>query len=288
MDVRRGLLVLVAIAALTAPFATAAAGIARIGYVSVTSKSFGASSLEAFTQGIKELGYVDGKTFVIEPRWADGNHRLLPALIAELIAAHVDVIVASTGEAATVAKHATSTIPIVMAASADAVPQGLVESLARPGGNVTGLTTLSSELAPKRLQLLKDLLPRLTKVAVLWCPSSPINRIELGHVQAAAATLGLEVQPIGYTDTQSSWQEAAQAMRLSRPDALFLLDCTVLPFQAILEYALDQRTPTMSSSTFFPRAGGLVGYGPDILDMAPGGNLCRQDSQGSQARRFAG
>lgn len=271
MNVRRALLALVAFVTLALPFATAAevsAGIARIGYVSVYPKSRGASHLEAFTQGLKELGYVEGKTFVIEPRWADGNHRLLPALVAELIAAHVDVIVASTGETATVAKHATSTIPIVMASSADAVPQGIVESLARPGGNVTGLTTLSSELAPKRLQLLKDLLPRLTKVAALWCPSSPINRIELGHVQAAAATLGLEVQPIGYTGTPSSWQEAAQAMRLNRPDALFLLDCTTLPFQAILEYALEQRIPTMSPYTEIPRMGGLVGYGPDTLDMA--------------------
>lgn len=178
------------------------------------------------------------------------------------------MIVGGTGETAIAVKRGTSTIPIVMASSADAVPQGIVESLARPGGNVTGLTTLSSELAPKRLQLLKELLPRLTRVAALWCPRSPINEIELGHLQAAAAILNLEVQPISYIGTSSSWQEAEQAMRLNRPDALLLLDCTTLPLQAIVDYALEQRIPTMSPYTLVPRAGGLVGYGPNAFDMA--------------------
>ena len=271
MNARRALLALVALVTLAVPFATAAqssAGIARIGYVSVIPRSVGTRYLEAFAQGLKELGYVEGKTFVIESRWTDGNRDLLPALVAELIAARVDVIVAGTGETAIVVKRATSTIPIVMAASADAAPQGIVESLARPGGNVTGLTTLSSELAPKRLQLLKEILPRLKKVAALWCPGSPINRIELDHVQATAATLGLEIQPIGFTGTPSSWEEAARAIGMNRPDALYLLDCTTLPFQAVVDYAMNQRIPTMSPYTLIPRMGGLVGYGPDGLDMA--------------------
>ena len=271
MNVRRALLSLAAIVTLAVPFAAVAqvsATMARIGYVSVLPKSVGGPGLQAFTQCLMELGYVEGKTFAIEQRWADGNHNSLSALVGELVAAHVDVIVAGTGETAIAVKRATSTIPIVMAGSADAVPQGIVESLARPGGNVTGLTTLSSELAPKRLQLLKDLLPRLTRIAALWCPRSPINEIELGHVQAAAATLGVDVQPISYTGTPSSWQEAAQAMKLNRPDALLLLDCTTLPFQVIVDYALEQRIPTMSPYTLVAHAGGFVGYGPDSFDMA--------------------
>jgi putative ABC transport system substrate-binding protein len=257
-----------AIAASLTSMAQTPTGIARIGYLNVFARSVGALQLKAFTQGLEALGYVEGKTFVVEPRWAEGNRERLPALAAELVAAHVDVIVAGTGQSAIAAKGVTSTIPIVMSASSDAVPQGIVTSLGRPGGNVTGLTALSSELAPKRLQLLKELLPRLRKVTVLWCHPSPINEMELGNVQAAAVKLNLELQPIKYTGTPASWKEATRAIERNRPDALFLLDCTTLPFQEIVNLSLAQRIPMMGQQSFLPDMGGLLAYGPDLFDMS--------------------
>src|SRR5207245_7824115 len=126
--------------------------------------------IEALRQSLRDLGYVEGRNIVSKPRSAEQRYGDLPKLAAELVDANVDVIVAATGMTALAAKGATSTVPIVMAASADAVIQGIVASLARPGGNVTGITNISSELAPKRLEILKEVLPRLRRAAALWCP----------------------------------------------------------------------------------------------------------------------
>lgn len=157
-----------------------------------------------------------------------------------------------------------------MAGSADAVPQGIIESLSRPGGNVTGLTALSSELAPKRLELLKDLQPRIKNVAVLWCPPSQISRLELGNVQAASKAQQVDIQVVHYDGTPKSWNDARELLERSRPDALFLLDCTNLPFQAIVDFSLQRRLPTMSPYSVVTRLGALVSYGPDFASMARG------------------
>jgi len=184
--------------------------------------------IEALRQSLRDLGYVEGRNIVIEARSAEQRYGDLPKLATELVDANVDIIVAATGMSALAAKGATSTIPIVMAASADAVTQGIVTSLARPGGNVTGVTNLSSELMPKRLEILKEAVPRLSKAVMLWCPEFPTNHFELQHTQATAKALRFRVESLEYR-TPGSWPPVMAALRANRPDALVLLECTVLP-----------------------------------------------------------
>jgi putative ABC transport system substrate-binding protein len=237
----------------------------RIGYL--TPYRLGGPADRAFRQGMSDLGYVEGRDFVVEARSAELRFTELPRLAAELAAANVDVIVTATGTTALAAKRATSTIPIVMASSADAVPQGIVESLHRPGGNVTGLTMLSSELAPKRLALLKELLPNLRTAAALWCPRAAINHVELQHVQTAAAQLGIDMRPLEYRERPTSWRDAMGTLHAHRPDALVLLDCSSLPMAQIVEFASRSRLPTITPSKVAAHQGALLAYGPDALAM---------------------
>ncbi len=238
----------------------------RVGYL--TPFHLPTPGEEALRQGLRDLGYVEGRNIVIEARTAEQQYGELPKLAAQLVAMNVDVIVAATGTTALAVKRVTSTVPIVIASSNDAVLMGIVESLQRPGGNVTGLTGLSAELAPKRLEILKDLLPGLKSVAVLWCPRAPINRVELGHVRTAAKTLRVHVQSVEYNEQPAAWRDTMQTVLWQdRPDALFLLDCTSLPRQATVDFALQHRLPTISHSADVTRQGGLLSYGPDWLEM---------------------
>jgi putative ABC transport system substrate-binding protein len=165
------------------------------------------------------------------------------------------------------AKRVTSTIPIVMAGSADAVTQGIVDSLQRPGGNVTGLTALSSELAPKRLEILREAFPRARTVAAIWCPQFPINQLELDHIQAAAKILRFSIAPVEYR-TPASWDAAMGLLRRTPPHAVFLGDCTSLPVERIVRFALESRLPTMSAYAGISHAGGLMSYGADVAAMS--------------------
>ena len=257
-----------ALALFAAPFGAEgqqAGKVYRIGYL--TPLSLSSPTVDAFKQGLRDLDYIEGRNIVIEARTAEQRNDDLPKLAAELVAANVDIIVAATGMTALAAKRVTSSLPIVMAGSADATAQGIVDSLQRPGGNVTGLTALTSELAPKRLQILGEALPRLRTVAALWCPEFPINRIELDHIQEAAKVLRFSVVSVEYR-TPGSWDAAAGALRRTRPDALFLLDCTSLPFEKIIQFALQSRLPTITPYAGVSRAGGLMSYGADVAAMS--------------------
>src|SRR3989454_12563581 len=163
----------------------------KIGYLATFSTSGG--GIDAFRDALREHGYLDGKNVVVEPRFADGHYERLPALAAELVRIKVDVIVAVTTPAALVAQRATATIPIVFTFSSDPVRNGLVASLARPGGNLTGLTDISADLTQKRLALLKDLAPRVTRVGVLRNPDNPGVAIASDELESAARRLGLEL-----------------------------------------------------------------------------------------------
>ena len=222
---------------------------------------------ESFRQGLRGLGYVEGRDLVIEGRSAQQRQSDLEKLAAELVVAKVDVLVAAQGLAALAAKHVTATIPIIMAASADAVTQGIVASLARPGGNVTGMTQLTPELAPKRLEILKEALPRLKRVTALWCPDSEASRVELRHSQAAAKRLQLQLEAVSYR-TDAFLKAVADSLRLNRPDALVIFDCPYFPDEALIDLALKQRVPTISGFAELTQYGGLLSYGADVPAMA--------------------
>ena len=242
-----------------------AAKVYRIGYL--TPYPADGPGAQSFRQGLRELGYVEGRDIIIETRRAEQRPIDLEKAAAELVAARVDVLVAATGVAALAAKRVTATIPIVMAASADPVTQGIVASLARPGGNVTGMTSLMPELTPKRLEILKEALPRPKRMAALWCPDSEISHVELRHSQAAADRLQLQLEPVSYR-ADVSWNAIAESLRLNRPDALVIFDCPGIPIGEVVDLALKHRLPTISGFVALTRSGGLLSYGADTLAMS--------------------
>lgn len=219
-------------------------------------------SYQAFREGLNDLKYIEGRNLTLVTRSAEASLDRLPAAAAELVAAKVDVLVTNTGTAALAAKKASSTIPIVMLGSADAVRMGIVESLARPGGNVTGFTTNSPDLAAKRLELL-GLMPGLRRVATVWCPTAPISHEELKLTTAAAKTLGIVIAPVEFRYGSTPWSALETKLNESRPDALFLLDCTNLPFGQLLDYATNRRLPSMTPYVVLAERGALLAYGPD-------------------------
>ena len=237
----------------------------RVGYLSFSSLPN--SHYKAFRQGLRELNYVEKRNVVLFVRSAEGIRDQLPRLASEVVDAKVDVIVVPTGASALAVKRVTTRIPIVMASSSDAVAMGIVSSLSRPGGNVTGFTIISPELAPKRLELLAGL-PGLKKIAVLWCPVAPINHEELRRTSMAAKILGVKLDPVEYHQGSSTWESVVGALDQLRPDGLFLLDCTVLPFERLEKYATEHRLPLMSPYIVRADQGALLAYGADTLLMA--------------------
>jgi putative ABC transport system substrate-binding protein len=211
---------------------------------------------EAFRQGLRELNYVEGRNVVLMARSADGIRERLPHIASEIAAAGVDVIVVTTGVSALAVKHVTTRIPIIMTGSSDAVALGIIGSLSRPGGNVTGFTIISPELAPKRLELLAAL-PGVTRVAVLWCPVTPINHEELRRTSTAATHLKVKLDPVEYRQRSTTWQSLMAALIQVRPHGLFLLDCTSLPFEQLEKFAIEHRLPLMSPYVFRADHGGL-------------------------------
>jgi putative ABC transport system substrate-binding protein len=223
---------------------------------------------EAFRQGLRERGWVEGRNAVIEWRFAEGRMERFPDLAADLVRLKVDLIVTLGGPAARAAKQATTTIPIVAVAVSDPVGQGFVASLARPGGNVTGLATLFPELAVKRLGLLKEALPRVSRVAVLWNAANPGNVIILRGVQAAAQTLRVTLQPREVRGPDD-FEAAFAKMRRERPDALMILDDPLL-FQyraSIVDFAAKRRLPAMHPSRESVEAGGLIAYSVNLAEL---------------------
>jgi putative ABC transport system substrate-binding protein len=240
----------------------------RIGYLTATSLSAIAARTEAFQQGLREFGYVDGKNIVIEHRHADGKLDRLSALAAELIRLNVDVIVSAGPGDTSAAKKLTSTIPIVMAQDSDPVGNGFIASLARPGGNVTGLATLAPEISGKRLELLKETLPKLSRVTVFGRSTRPGNVKALSEVELAAETLGVRLQ---YLDVEGAKDigPAFQAASKGGADAVLVLEGPVFINQRnqLAELAVKSGLPAIYSRSENVDAGGLMSYGVSITDL---------------------
>jgi putative ABC transport system substrate-binding protein len=259
----------VLLAAPLAAEAQQAGKVVRIGLLSyAASDSASAARWKAFRDGLRELGYVEGQNVIFESRWGDGQVGRLRGLAAELIDTKVDILVTATSEAALAAKQATSSIPIVTATGADPVELGLVASLARPGGNVTGVFSMSNELAGKRLELLKQLIPRVSRVAFLRDSDNRASALNLREAESAARTLGLTVQGVGVRGPKEL-DAAFVAMKRARADAVIVGENT--PFFAdrrrIADLAVMHRLPTVAQAKEYAEAGGLVSYGPDYPDQ---------------------
>jgi ABC-type uncharacterized transport system substrate-binding protein len=241
----------------------------RIGYLNAVSPASVSDRIASFRQGLRELGYVEGKNIVIESRYADGNLDRLPALAAELVRLKVEVIVSSGPTPTRSAKQATSTIPIVMAQDSDPIGNGFVASLAQPGGNITGLSTLAPELSGKRLELLKEIVPRLTRVAVFGTSTQPGNAQALKEVELAAAALGIKLQ---YLDviTPTDFDSAFRAARKAQADAVLMNVPSGIgnaQRKQIAELAIKSRLPATYQQSEYVEAGGLMSYGVSIDDL---------------------
>jgi putative ABC transport system substrate-binding protein len=268
---RRELLVALAASAVGLPrpsFAQQARKAARVGFVGNSDASSLASYVEALRQGLRELGYLEGRTVTIEYRYAEGKLERLPDLAAELVALEMDVIVTEGTSATLAAKNATRSVPIVMALVADAVGSGLVDSLARPGGNITGLTTLSLDLVGKHMELLKEIVPGLGRVAVLWNPTHPAHPPALKGIEMAARTLGLELQLVEARDVYEL-DKAFSELARTRPGALAAMSDTMLDGQQrrLAEFAAGTRLPAAYTKALFVESGGLISYGARFSDL---------------------
>ena len=270
MTTRRDLL-LVALggfAASLTSFARQPAKVPRIGYLDGVSADLDKLRGERLRTGLRDLGYVQGKSIVIESRWAEGKYERLPGLAAQLVQMKVDVIVAAGTNAIKAAQQATATIPIVMVGTGDPVASGFVASLARPGGNVTGLSNINTDLSGKYLELLRVAIPKLTRVAVLLNPGNPNHLgLHLPRLQAAAKAVGTDVSPI-HLSSVNQIDVAFGKIREARAGALIVLaDGVLFTFaRRIAELAMEQRLPTMFATRDHVEGGGLMSYGQNIGD----------------------
>jgi putative ABC transport system substrate-binding protein len=224
--------------------------------------------VEALREALAGLGYVEGRTLEIEYRWAEGRSEQLPALAADLVRAQVELIVAAGDAPTRAAMAATRSLPIVMATSGDAVGAAFVASLARPGGNVTGMTAINPELAGKRLQLLRELVPRLTRVVVLWNPEDLAHALDLRASQSAALQLGVVVQPVALRSA-AEVEAAFERIVRDKADAIVVFNdtTTIAARQRILQLAAQQRIAAMYEAREWVSAGGLVAYGVAHADL---------------------
>jgi putative ABC transport system substrate-binding protein len=243
--------------------------IPRIGFLASVSASSDADRIEAFRQGLRELGYVEGQNVTIEYRWADGRFEQLPDLAAELVRLKVDVIVAVVTQASLAAKKATGTIPIVMVGVSDPVGSGLVASLARPGTNITGTSSMTAEIIGKLLELLKETLPKISRVAALWNPANPVfQALQLRETEVAARALGVQLQILEARGPDEI-DRAFAAMVKERTKALLILGDPVFTShrKRIADLAAKYRLPAVSGTREYVEAGGLMAYGPSFPDM---------------------
>jgi putative tryptophan/tyrosine transport system substrate-binding protein len=240
----------------------------RIGFLAAPSPSFFSTRMNAFREGLYDLGHVEGKNIAIEYRYAGGKLDRLPALAAELVQLKVDVIVSSSAPGAFAAKNATGTIPIVFVTAGDPVAMGLVTSLARPGGNITGLTTHAPELSGKRLELLKEVVPRITRVAVLWNPSNPGFSDMLKELQAASQAHALQLQSLEVRKLED-FEGAFESITRGDSHAIIVVSDPFLNthHRLILELAVKHRLPAMYGGPEVVDAGGLMSYGPGFSDQ---------------------
>jgi putative ABC transport system substrate-binding protein len=262
---RIGLAVVLTLSLILAPLATEAQGPGKIPRIGILRPGSPPDPLvEAFRQGLHELGYADGRNIIIEYRWAEGRDERLPSLAADLVRLQLDVIVA--GQAATAVKQATNVIPIVMP-TGDPVKAGLVVSLGRPGGNVTGLTSLSEELPGKWMELAKETLPRVSRVAVLWDPAGDPSQLRVSELAARSLNIRLQVLKVGRSDGIEGVFAGAKE---NHAEALIVLGS---PFfyahrTRLIDLAARRRLPTIyPQREFVAGAGGLMSYGADYRDQ---------------------
>jgi putative ABC transport system substrate-binding protein len=242
--------------------------IPRIGYLSGSSPSAIAARIELFRQGLRELGYMEGKNILIEWRFAEGKLDRLPELSAELVRVKVDIIVSAGPQVTRPAKEATSTIPIVMAFDNDPVGNGFVASLARPGGNITGLSNLAPELSGKQLELLKEIVPRLSRVAVLGNSTEPGYAQVSKEMELAASALGVKLQYLDIMGTKDI-ETAFRAAGKGRAEAVLVLASPVFTVHRtqLVEMAVKSRLPAIYYRSDFVEAGGLMSYGASLSDL---------------------
>jgi putative ABC transport system substrate-binding protein len=243
------------------------AKVPRIGILMSGSASNASSRLRGFQQGLRELGYVEGKNIVIEYRYANGNPDPVPALAAELVRLNVDVLVADTSNATQAAKNATQTIPIVFTTANDPVGDGQVASLARPGGNLTGFSIIALDLNGKRLELLKEVFPKIERVAFLTRSGPPTGEQRFKEAEADAKGLGLRLQFLGAKDADDL-ESAFDAAKRSGAQAVLAHPSTFVATNRprIIQLAAKHRLPVIYAGAEAAEAGGLMSYGPDIFD----------------------
>jgi ABC-type uncharacterized transport system substrate-binding protein len=256
--------VALALRLLVAPLAALAqqsAKVRRIGYLGNSSPALERDFVDAFRQGLRDLGYAEGQNLLIEFRWAEGRYDRFPEFAAELVRLKVDVLLTAGTPGALAAKQATQTTPIVMAVSGDAVGTGLVRSLAHPGGNITGLTRMTRDLDGKRLELLKDIVPRLSRVAILLNPANPISALGGKEALAPAEALHLKLEPVEVKAAEE-FDAAFAAIARQRLSALFIIaDQFLLAHRArIVDFATRRSLPAMYPYREFVDAGGLISY----------------------------
>jgi putative tryptophan/tyrosine transport system substrate-binding protein len=242
--------------------------VARIGFLSSSFPAALSARVEAFRQGLRDLGYIEGKNIVIEYRYAEGKLDRLPDLAAELVHLKMNIILTGATDGVQAAQKASKTIPIVFAAVSDPVGSGLVSSLARPGGNVTGLTQIAPDLGGKRLELLKEAFAKVSRVAFLWNPGTGGGEV-FREAEGAAKALGLKLQSLevrGQDDFDSAFEAAkrehADALAVTSPNPIFLNQRV-----RIAEFAAKSRLPAMYYSSEFVEDGGLMSYAPNYADL---------------------
>jgi len=226
------------------------------------------SEAQALRQGLRDAGYTEGRDIVLEWRAAEGDYSRVPPLAADLVQQKVDVIVLESTVAAQAVKHATSTIPVVLAIVADPVGSGLVSSLAHPGGNLTGFSLMGVDLSAKRLQLLSEAIPRLTRVAVLWNPGTPFHSKAAKDVESAARTLSISVTLVA-AQRPTDFRGAVSAAKQAHAQALYVMEDPVfiLYRKKLLDVTARAKLPSIYSDRNFPDQGGFISYGADLRDM---------------------
>jgi putative tryptophan/tyrosine transport system substrate-binding protein len=242
--------------------------IPRIGFMGNSTAALETNLVDAFREGLRELGYEEGRNIAIEYRWADGNYDRFPTLAEELIGAKVDAIVTAGTPAALAVKRATTTVPLVMVAVGDPIGTGLVSSLARPGGNLTGLSSIAPDLEGKRLQLLREVLPALSHVAMFVNSLNPFHVSSMKQARAAAQAMGIKLQ-LHDIPKSEDLDDAFAAIRKERPDALLILADRVFLHnrQRMMDFTNEQRLPNVNAYKELVEVGGLMSYGPSYEDM---------------------
>jgi putative ABC transport system substrate-binding protein len=240
----------------------------QIGFLGNSTAALEANLVGPFRDGLRDLGYIEGQNISIEYRWAEGNYERFPALIRELIALKVDVMVTAGTPATLAVKKTATSIPLVMAAVGDPVGTGIVASLARPGGNITGLSGMAPDLEGKRLELLREFVPGLSRVGVFWNPANAFNPTAMAQARAAAEVLRIELLPLAVRTTEEL-DDALAAIVKERPGALIIFADRIFLHNRVrmMEFAAKNRLPSVNAYRELVEAGGLMSFGPSYEDM---------------------